>query len=283
MRAGCGPDGPPLRENGGERGVSRARRPDAAPPLATGPGLSARYVSIPSSREPGLVARSGSRATGPCRRSRNEARLSQVLEEAKIFRVGAVKLRAAFARTSSAPDGALTAMENKFLLARHLPLSESITLPDLKPLDAIDKKILALVQVDATLAIGEIAHRVGLSQTPCWKRLQRLEQTGVIKRRVALLDQAKLGLGLTVFVSIEVGEHSAAMQDTFATDVRAMPEVMDFYRMAGDVDYLLRVVVRDTAAFDVFYRRLVALAPLKSVKSRFALEGLKAETAMPIG
>ena len=151
-----------------------------------------------------------------------------------------------------------------------------------KPLDAIDKRILAIVQVDASLAIGEIAHRVGLSQTPCWKRLQRLEQTGVIKRRIAVLDPAKLGLGVTVFVSIEVGEHSADMQAKFAADVAAMKEVLDFYRMAGDVDYMLRVVVPDTAGFDGFYKRLVALAPLKSVKSRFALEGLKSETALPI-
>ena len=151
-----------------------------------------------------------------------------------------------------------------------------------KPLDAIDKRILAIVQVDASLAIGEIAHRVGLSQTPCWKRLQRLEQTGYIKRRIALLDQGKLGLGVTVFLSIEVGEHSAEMQAKFATDVAAMKEVMDFYRMAGDVDYMLRVVVPDTASFDGFYKRLTARAPLKSVKSRFALEGLKAETALPI-
>ena len=151
-----------------------------------------------------------------------------------------------------------------------------------KPLDAIDKRILSIVQVNASLAIGEIAHRVGLSQTPCWKRLQRLEQTGYIKRRIALLDGAKLGLGLTAFVSIEVGEHSAETQETFISGVAAMREVLDFYRMAGDIDYMLRVVVPDTAAFDAFYKRLVTLAPLKSVKSRFALEGLKAETALPI-
>ena len=155
-------------------------------------------------------------------------------------------------------------------------------MPDPKPLDAIDKKILAIVQVDSSLAIGEIAHRVGLSQTPCWKRLQRLEQTGYIKRRVAVLDQAKLGLGVTVFVSIEVGEHTPETQAKFAAGVSAMREVLDFFRMAGDVDYMLRVVVPDTASFDGFYKRLVALAPLKSVKSRFALENLKSETALPI-
>ena len=154
---------------------------------------------------------------------------------------------------------------------------------DGKPLDAIDRRILAIVQVNASLAIGEIAYRVGLSQTPCWKRLQRLEQRGYIKRRIALLDQYKLGLGLTAFVSIEVGEHSAEAQAKFTGAVAAMREVMDLYRMAGDVDYMLRVVVPDTAAFDDFYKRLVAVVPLKSVKSRFALEGLKMETALPIG
>ena len=156
-------------------------------------------------------------------------------------------------------------------------------MPDIKALDAIDKRILQIVQVDTSLAIGEIAHKVGLSQTPCWKRLQRLEADGYIKRRVAILDQAKLGLGITVFVAIEVGEHTAEAQRKFAADVTAMREVMDFYRMAGDIDYMLRVVVPDTAAYDGFYKRLTALAPLKSVKSRFALEGIKTETALPIG
>ena len=155
-------------------------------------------------------------------------------------------------------------------------------MPELKPLDAIDKRILAIVQVDSALAISEIAHRVGLSQTPCWKRLQRLEQTGYIKRRIAVLDQAKLGLGLTAFVSIEVGEHSPETQRKFTDEVAKMREVLDFFRMAGDVDYMLRVVVPDTAAFDAFYKRLTAIAPLKSVKSRFALEGLKADTPLPI-
>ncbi len=119
-----------------------------------------------------------------------------------------------------------------------------------KPLDAIDKRILSIVQVDATLAISEIAHRVGLSQTPCWKRLQKLEQTGFIKRRVALLDPAKLNLGVTVFVSIELGDHAADSLAKFHADIAAMKEVLDCYRMAGDVDYMLRVVVPDAASFD---------------------------------
>lgn len=151
-----------------------------------------------------------------------------------------------------------------------------------KPLDAIDRRILSIVQVDSSLSIGEIAYRVGLSQTPCWKRLQRLEQVGFIKRRVAVLDQSKLGLALTAFVTIEVADHSTEMQAQFAAGIAAIKEVMDCYRMAGDIDYMLRVVVPDTAAFDIFYKKLTALVPLKSVKSRFALEELKYETALPI-
>ena len=117
-------------------------------------------------------------------------------------------------------------------------------------MDLIDRKILDLLQRDATLSIAEIADRVGLSQTPCWKRIQRLEAQGVIERRVALLNPEKLGLGLTVFVSVETNDHSQAWLARFAELVTAMPEVLEFYRMAGDVDYMLRVVVPDMAAYD---------------------------------
>lgn len=151
-----------------------------------------------------------------------------------------------------------------------------------KGLDAIDKRILRIVQKDASLSIYEIATQVGLSQTPCWKRLQRLEASGVIKRRIALLDPAKLGLGVTVFVSIQVGDHSGKALARVAADLAAMEEVMDIYRMAGDVDYVLRVITPDTASFDAFYKRLIELIPLKNVTSRFALEKIKSETAFPI-
>jgi Lrp/AsnC family transcriptional regulator len=123
---------------------------------------------------------------------------------------------------------------------------------------------------------------VGLSSTPCWKRIQRLEADGVIQRRVALVDQDKIGLGVTVFVSVETGDHSQQWLDRFAAEVRAMPEVMEFYRMAGDVDYMLRVVVPDIAGYDSFYKRLIAAVPLKNVTSRFAMEKIKATTALPI-
>jgi Lrp/AsnC family transcriptional regulator len=149
-------------------------------------------------------------------------------------------------------------------------------------MDLLDKRILRIVQRDARLSIGQIATQVGLSQTPCWKRLQRLDASGVIKRRIALLDPAKLGLGLTVLVSIDVGDHAGKGLARFAAEVAAMDEVMEFYRLAGDVDYFLRVVVPDAAAFDAFYKRLIETMPLKKVTSRFALENIKSETAFPI-
>ena len=150
-------------------------------------------------------------------------------------------------------------------------------------MDAIDRKILAVVQQDASLSVAEIGQRVGLSSTPCWKRLQRLEADGVILRRVALIDPDKLGLGITVFVSVETGDHSQDWLKRFAETVGAMPEVMEFYRMAGDVDYMLRVVVPDIAGYDAFYKRLIAAVPLKNVTSRFAMERIKSTTALPIG
>ncbi|HET6375021.1 MAG TPA: Lrp/AsnC family transcriptional regulator [Methylocella sp.] len=149
-------------------------------------------------------------------------------------------------------------------------------------MDAIDRKILRIIQKDACVSISAIASEVGLSQSPCWKRLKELAAQGVIKRRVALLDPSKLGLQMTVFVSIQVGEHSDSALARFAAEVASMEEVMDFYRLAGDADYGLRVVAADAAAFDAFYKRLIALMPLKSVLSRFALEVIKSETAFPV-
>jgi Lrp/AsnC family transcriptional regulator len=149
-------------------------------------------------------------------------------------------------------------------------------------MDAVDRKILAVVQEDASLSVAEVGQRVGLSSTPCWKRLQRLEADGVIMRRVALVNPDKLGLGITVFVSIETNDHSQEWLKRFAEVVGAMPEVMEFYRMAGDVDYMLRVVVPDMAGYDAFYKKLIGTVPLKNVTSRFAMERIKQTTALPI-
>jgi Lrp/AsnC family transcriptional regulator len=149
-------------------------------------------------------------------------------------------------------------------------------------MDHIDRKILAVLQEDASLSVAEIGNRVGLSSTPCWKRIQRLEADGVIQKRVALVDPNKIGLGITVFVSIETGDHSQEWLDRFARTVGAMPEVMEFHRMAGDVDYMLRVVVADIQGYDTFYKKLIATVALKNVTSRFAMERIKSTTALPI-
>ena len=149
-------------------------------------------------------------------------------------------------------------------------------------MDAIDRKILAVLQEDVSLSVAEIGNRVGLSSTPCWKRIQKLEAEGIIQKRVAVVDQEKVGLGVTVFVSVETGDHSGEWLTQFAQVVGAMPEVMEFYRMAGDVDYMLRVVVPDIHGYDVFYKRLIAAVPLKNVTSRFAMEKIKSTTALPI-
>jgi Lrp/AsnC family transcriptional regulator len=149
-------------------------------------------------------------------------------------------------------------------------------------MDAIDRKILLTLQEDASLSVAEIGQRVGLSSTPCWKRIQRLEAEGVIQKRVAIVDQDKVGLGISVFVSVETDDHSEGWLSRFASAVSAMPEVMEFYRMAGDVDYMLRVVVQDMQAYDTFYKKLIAASPLKNVTSRFAMEKIKSTTSLPI-
>jgi Lrp/AsnC family transcriptional regulator len=149
-------------------------------------------------------------------------------------------------------------------------------------MDATDRHILAILQEDSTLSIAEVGERVGLSQTPCWKRIQRMEADGVIRRRVALLDPEKLGLTVTALVSVETNDHSAEWLARFAGVTRSMPEVLEIYRMAGEVDYVLRVVTRDMQAYDAFYKRLIEAVPLKNVTTRFAMERVKSTTALPI-
>ncbi len=149
-------------------------------------------------------------------------------------------------------------------------------------MDRVDRKLLALLQEDSTQSIAQLADQVGLSQTPCWKRIQRLEAEGIIERRVALLSPEKLGLGLTVFVSIEAGDHSPDWLARFAAAVSEFSEVIEVHRMAGDIDYMLRVITRDIAAYDGFYKRLIAAVPIKNVSSRFSMERVKSTTALPL-
>jgi Lrp/AsnC family transcriptional regulator len=149
-------------------------------------------------------------------------------------------------------------------------------------MDAIDLKILALLQQDATRPVADVAKLVGLSTSPCWNRIQKLEADGVIARRVALLDAAKLNVGVTVFVTVRTSKHNAAWLADFAAAVADMPEVVEFYRLSGDIDYLLRVVVPDIAAYDAFYKRLIARIDLSDVSSSFAMEQIKFTTELPL-
>ena len=149
-------------------------------------------------------------------------------------------------------------------------------------MDEIDRLLLEILQQDATLSLAQMAERVGLSPTPCWKRIQKLEARGVIVRRVAIVDPVRVGVGLSVLVNVEAGEHSPEWLQRFSAGVGAMPEVMEVYRTAGEVDYVLRVAVADMAEYDTFYKRLIAIAPMKNVTSRFAMERIKHSTAYPL-
>ncbi|TFH48068.1 MAG: Lrp/AsnC family transcriptional regulator [Lysobacterales bacterium] len=149
-------------------------------------------------------------------------------------------------------------------------------------LDRIDRGILDCLQNDASLSTAEIANRVGLSTTPCWRRIQNLEKSGVVRSRVALLDRDRLNLGVDVFVSLRISRHSEELLEKFAHAVDDFPEVVEFYRMSGDVDYLMRVVVSDIKAYDAFYKRLIRHADIADVSSSFAMERIKYTTALPL-
>jgi Lrp/AsnC family transcriptional regulator len=150
-------------------------------------------------------------------------------------------------------------------------------------LDRIDREILRIIMRDASRSLAEIAGEVGLTPTPCWKRIRRMEEQGVITGRVALVDPVKVGLPISVFVAVETGDHSAEWIGRFADAVASMPEIAECWRLGGDVDYLLRVVVPDMLGYDAFYRRFVAAVPsLRKVTGRFAMERVKGTTALPI-
>ncbi|MBJ7442786.1 MAG: Lrp/AsnC family transcriptional regulator [Alphaproteobacteria bacterium] len=149
-------------------------------------------------------------------------------------------------------------------------------------LDHTDRRILSLLQDDATLSVSDIAEKVGLSATPCWKRIKRLEKDGIIERRVAILNRDRLGLGVTVIVAIRTAKHSDEWLQIFADGVAKIPEVVEFYRMSGEIDYLLKVVARDIADYDRIYRKLTKVAELHDVSSSFAMQEIKSTTALPL-
>ncbi len=149
-------------------------------------------------------------------------------------------------------------------------------------MDRLDRKILRLLQEDATLAVADVAKKVGLSTTPCWRRIQKLEEEGVIRARVAVLDPAKINAAVTVFVAIKTNSHNIEWLKRFSEVISELPEVVEFYRMAGEIDYLLRVVVPDIAAFDEFYKRLISRIEIRDVSSSFAMEQIKYTTELPL-
>lgn len=150
-------------------------------------------------------------------------------------------------------------------------------------LDSIDRRILAILQQDATLSIQDVADRVGLSSNPCWRRIRQMEANGVIARRVALVDPEAVGLGVTVFVMVRTGQHDREWLGSFARAVEIVPEIVECHRMSGDVDYLLKIIVAEIAHYDRVYQRLIALVPgLSDVSSTFSMERMKAGTAIDL-
>jgi Lrp/AsnC family transcriptional regulator len=149
-------------------------------------------------------------------------------------------------------------------------------------MDRLDRMILSILQEDATIPVAEIGRRVGLSTTPCWRRIQKMEEEGVIKRRVAVLDPAKINANVTVFVSVITSQHNEDWLTRFASIISEFPEVIEFYRMSGQVDYLLKIVVPDIAAYDRFYKKLVSRIDIADVSSAFAMERIKETTALPL-
>lgn len=149
-------------------------------------------------------------------------------------------------------------------------------------MDKIDIEILRLLQKDAAMPLADLAKAVNLSSTPCWRRVQRLHDEGVIRHQVVLCDPQQLNLGLTAFVSIRTNQHNRAWMECFIAGASAIPEVVEIYRMSGDIDYLLKVMIPDIAGYDQVYKKLIKVADLLDVSSSFAMEVLKNTTALPL-
>ena len=149
-------------------------------------------------------------------------------------------------------------------------------------IDRYDHRILQQLQQDTDIAVADLAERIGLSTNACWRRIKRLEETGIIRARVALLNERALGLKLTVFVAVRTNEHNESWLQQFASGIKDIPEVVEFYRMSGDTDYLLKIVARDIDDYDRVYKKLISVAPMHDVSSSFAMERIKSSTAMPL-
>ena len=153
----------------------------------------------------------------------------------------------------------------------------------MEELDRLDRRILDLLQEDAGQSNADLAERIGLSPNACWRRTRRLEERGIIRKRVALLSQEKLSLNVTVFVGIKTNEHNEQWLKKFSEGVKSIPEIVEFYRMSGDTDYMLKIVVKDIDDYDRVYKQLISVVPLHDVSSSFAMERIKSTTALPLG
>lgn len=149
-------------------------------------------------------------------------------------------------------------------------------------IDKIDRDILAILQIDATTSVDAISEKVSLSRNACWRRIKQMEEAGILKARVALVDATAVGLGLPVFVLMRAADHSPDWLAKFDRAVRLLPEIIGAHRMSGDLDYVLRVQVADVADYDRFYKRLIELVPLRDISASFVMENIKDTTALPV-
>jgi len=152
----------------------------------------------------------------------------------------------------------------------------------IKKFDITDRKILKILQKDASQSLEAISQDVGVSLNTCWRRVQTLEKSGVIRKRVALLDPEAVGLPLTVFVSVRTDDHSKAWSERFSKAAKDIPQIVEFYRLAGDVDYLLKMTVANVTDYDAVYQRLISKVKLSDVSASFAMERLKFTTELPL-
>lgn len=153
---------------------------------------------------------------------------------------------------------------------------------DNQKIDESDRRILRMLQQDASVSLEAVAVELSLSTNACWRRVKRLQENGIITRRVALVDPEKVGLGLTVFVTVRTNDHSDTWLEQFSDTARKVPEIVEFYRLAGDADYLMKLLVRDVADYDRVYKTLISSVPIADVTASFAMEAIKNETAVPI-
>ena len=152
----------------------------------------------------------------------------------------------------------------------------------MEEIDVIDRRIIRILQEDASLSVAAIGEAAGLSQNACWRRIKRLEDSGVLKSRVAIFDAERLGHPLTVFAILRVKDHSEKWFEAFAKKMTAMPEVVEFYRMSGEIDYMAKIVARDIKHYDEIYKRIIGFGPIQDVSSSFAMEAIKCTTTVPV-